>query len=333
MTHRYIVGIDIGGTKTAVVLASMQRLTEPTELGDCFLDKIVFATPIGGDSAKALPMIIDAIDQIIDRNSVARHMMCAIGISCGGPLDSTGGIIKSPPNLYGWNDVPIVELLRDEFDTLVALQNDANACALAEWKFGAGRGTRNMIFLTMGTGMGAGLILDGRLYSGTSDMAGEIGHIRLSSNGPVGYGKAGSFEGFCSGGGIAQLATTMALERLQQGRVVGYCSSLDEMAGITAKSVSEAAALGDEAAIEVYQRVGQYLGKGIAILVDILNPEKVIIGSIFQRSSSLLRQAAQQVLQEEALHSSCSVCSVEPALLGDNLGDFASVSVALAAVE
>src|SRR5690606_15592063 len=136
--------------------------------------------------------------------------LAAIGISCGGPLDSRRGVILSPPNLPGWDRIPVVEVFQQAFKVPVALQNDANAGALAEWLWGAGRGSHNMIFLTFGTGMGAGLILNGQLYSGTNDLAGEVGHIRLAPDGPVGYGKAGSFEGFCSGGGIKQLATDRA---------------------------------------------------------------------------------------------------------------------------
>ena len=118
-----------------------------------------------------------------------------IGISCGGPLDSKKGMIYSPPNLPGWDKCLLQRYLQMKFGVETALQNDANACALAEWLMGAGRGTSNMVFLTFGTGMGGGLILNGRLYSGTNDLGGEVGHIRLAKDGPVGFGKAGSFEG------------------------------------------------------------------------------------------------------------------------------------------
>ena len=109
------------------------------------------------------------------------------------------------------------------------MQNDANAGAIAEWKYGAGKGYNNLIFLTFGTGMGAGLILNGKLYSGTTDLAGEVGHIRLAEMGPVGFGKAGSFEGFCSGGGIAQLAQIKVREKLQMGEKVSFCESIDDL--------------------------------------------------------------------------------------------------------
>lgn len=142
--------------------------------------------------------------------------ICGIGISCGGPLDAERGIIQTPPNLPLWKDVPICAILEQQFCIPTRLQNDANACALAEWRFGAGRGTKNMMFITFGTGFGAGLILNGQLYSGTNGNAGEIGHIRLAEYGPSGYGKIGSYEGFCSGSGIAQIGQTMVREALQR---------------------------------------------------------------------------------------------------------------------
>ncbi len=303
------LGIDIGGTKCAVVLGN--------EKGE-ILKKVRFET-MDKDST---------IEKLID---ISRDMgdFQAIGISCGGPLDSKRGVIMSPPNLVGWDNVTICEILGNEFSVPVYLCNDANACALAEWKFGAGKGSRNMIFLTFGTGLGAGLILDGKLYSGTNDMAGEAGHVRLESFGPVGYGKKGSFEGFCSGGGIAQLGRIFALEKLQRGEKVGFCKDLSELDSITAKSVAESALEGDETAIKVYEACGRQLGRGLSILVDILNPEKIVIGSVFQRSESLLRPYMEQTLEEECLSLSLKVCEILPAELGDSLGDLAALSVAV----
>jgi predicted NBD/HSP70 family sugar kinase len=175
-----------------------------------------------------------------------------IGISCGGPLSSKRGMILSPPNLPGWDNIPVVKMAEERFGKRTLLQNDANACAMAEWKFGAGMGYSNVIFLTFGTGMGAGLILDGRLYSGTTDLAGEVGHLRLSEMGPVGFGKAGSFEGWASGGGIAQLAQIMVRAKLQMGEKVSFCAGLGELHLLTAKVVAEAAYGGDPLAIEIY---------------------------------------------------------------------------------
>ena len=221
-----------------------------------------------------------------------------------------------------------MELIEKRYGVKTAVQNDANACALAEWKYGAGKGYDNVIFLTFGTGMGSGLILDGRLYAGTNDMAGEVGHIRLERTGPVGYGKAGSFEGFCSGGGIAQLARTLALEQLQMGRKVSFCKSMADLDALNAKVVAEAALNGDSLAIEIYAQCGHYLGKALSTLIDILNPEVIILGSIYGRSQALIESSMRSVIKQETLSLSYEVCKIVPAGLGENIGDYAALSVA-----
>ena len=303
-----ITGIDIGGTKCAVVLSD----------GFEILDKVKFET---ADRDSTLEKIFDAVRKLgkTDR----------IGVSCGGPLDSKRGIIMSPPNLPGWDNVRITEMLEKEFGVPAFLRNDADACALAEWKYGAGRGSQNMIFLTCGTGMGAGIILNGKLYSGTCGMAGEIGHVRMRSHGPVGYGKEGSFEGFCSGGGIAQIGRTVATEKLQTGGVTGYCGGYDVLLNITAKSIAMAAGQGDPAALEVYRVFAQMLGEGISVLIDILNPEVIVIGSIFARCENLVRPYMEEVIKREALTHSYEMCRILPAQLGEAVGDYAALSVAL----
>jgi glucokinase len=319
MTDRNrLIGIDIGGTKCAVVWGdSTGRI----------LDKIRFDTQT---SLKGPDAILAEIDQCIE-TFAHRHgqdMLSGIGISCGGPLNSRTGRILGPPNLTGWDDVPIVDDLSRKWNVPVALQNDANACALAEWKYGAGRGTKNMIFLTFGTGMGAGLILDGRLYSGTNDLAGEVGHIRLATEGPVGFGKAGSFEGFCSGGGIARAAVAEIRKARESGRMsmlVGPTASSDHE--ITAKEVFGACEAGDDLAAEIVNSVGYRLGEGLAILIDILNPERIVIGSIFSRSGHLLIPAMEEALDREAIPTARQVCRIVPAELGESLGDVAALSV------
>jgi glucokinase len=199
---------------------------------------------------------------------------------------------------------------------------------LAEWKWGAGQGCRNIIFLTFGTGMGAGLILDGKLYSGTNDLAGEVGHIRLETDGPVGYGKSGSFEGFCSGGGIAQLAQGMALKRIKAGDPSPLCPTLEEVPLLTAEKVGHAAERGDSLALEIYRISAYKLGLTLAILIDILNPERIIIGSIYARQKEIMEPYVMAALQAEALPLAQSNCQVLPAALGDRVGDYASLSVA-----
>lgn len=194
-----LLGFDIGGTKCAITLGS-NNFEDRIDI----VDKEVLQTdkPV----YEMIELLFKTAEELLARQSLLSKDITGIGISCGGPLSSKLGLILSPPNLPGWDNVPTTEMTQKRFNKPVLLQNDANACAIAEWKYGAGRGFNNIIFLTFGTGMGAGLILDGKLYSGTNDLAGEVNHLRLAEIGPVGLGKAGSFEGFCSGGGIAQLA-------------------------------------------------------------------------------------------------------------------------------
>ena len=307
-----LTGIDIGGTKCAVLTGD----------GENIIERISFPTTNVTDTLSAIYAAVEKVG-------------CgdAIGVSCGGPLDSERGVILSPPNLPGWDNIAIVRELTQRFSVPAGLENDANACALAEWRFGAGRGSKNMIFLTCGTGMGAGLILDGRLYRGTSGMAGEIGHVRMERFGPCGYGKAGSFEGFCSGGGIRQIGQTVAREKLQTGQTVGFCQSADDLDRITAKSIAEAAAGGDADAIRVYEICGEKLGQGLSVLIDVLNPEKIVIGSIYERSGALLKTSMEAAIEREALVAARSVCRIVPAELGDSVGDFAAIVVAADALE
>lgn len=313
-----LAGIDIGGTKCAVVLG------RPDGDTIAVLDKARFPTP--PTFTAAMSRIADALADLLARRPQAS--LRAIGISCGGPLDSRAGLILSPPNLPGWDRVDVVGPLAARFGVPVALQNDANACALAEWRWGAGRGARNMIFLTFGTGMGAGLILDGRLYSGTNDLAGEAGHIRLEHEGPLGYGKAGSFEGFCSGGGIAHLGRTRAEQQLAAGQPPAYCPTPADLPGVTAETIALAARQGDPTALEVYRTAGRALGRGLAVLVDILNPQRIVIGSIYARQQALLEPPMLETLRAEALPLALDVCQIVPAGLGERVGDLAALAVA-----
>lgn len=319
-----LAGVDIGGTKCAVCLGRTS--------GDAVevLQKRRFPTP--SSPAAALALFKDSLEDLLGESGL-RGDLKAIGISCGGPLDSRSGLVLSPPNLPNWDRVDVVSPLRVAFAVPTALQNDANACALAEWQWGAGRGFNNLIFLTFGTGMGAGLILDGRLYSGANDMAGEVGHLRLEPDGPVGYGKAGSFEGFCSGGGMAQLARSMAAGQIAAGAPPAFCPTLADLPGVTAAGVAEAAARGDALALAIYALVGRQLGRALAVLVDILNPQCIIIGSIYARQEHLLKDSMLETLRQEALPQSLAVCQVVPAGLGETVGDLASLSVGLLALQ
>ncbi|MCK5758943.1 MAG: ROK family protein, partial [Clostridiales bacterium] len=180
----YLIGIDIGGTKCAVILGKAVNEANPLSEEPIIIDKVKFPTTSNPD--EVIEKFCITTEDILKRNSLTNKEVACIGIKCGGPVDSRNGIILSPPNLIGWDEIHIVEIFEKRFGIKSKLQNDANAGALAEWLYGAGKGCSNMMFITFGTGFGAGLILNGKLYSGTSDMAGEVGHVRLADHGPVG---------------------------------------------------------------------------------------------------------------------------------------------------
>lgn len=317
---KYIVGFDIGGTKCAVLLASVS-IGNGIEI----IDKILFETNASLGYIQAENRLFSSAWEILKRNNLSTSDILAIGVSCGGPLDSKKGLILSPPNLPGWDNIPFAQIITEEFGVPAYIQNDANACALVEWKLGAGKGTKNMIFLTMGTGFGAGIIAEGVLLRGQSDMGGEVGHIRLENDGPMGFGKSGSIEGFCSGGGIARLAVKMTEEMTKKGHIPSWVRDGIPLEQISAKLIADYANKGDEDAIRIYDIVGQKLGKALSIFIDILNPEKIIIGSIFTRSEKLLRASMEKVIEEEALIHSRKVCQVVPAAMSEQLGDYASI--------
>lgn len=318
----YSLGFDIGGTKCAVILGKGELPDNHEEL---ILDKISFPTDVKRGWKVILKEMQDNADILLKRNGITSPAkeLTGIGISCGGPLDSRKGTINCPPNLPDWDNVPICDIFEEHFGIRPFLQNDANACAVAEWKFGSGKGTKNMIFLTFGTGMGAGLIIDGKLYSGTSDMAGEVGHIRLADGGPEGYGKCGSFEGFCSGGGIARLAEMLIAKAKENGEA----SVLFE-GEVSAKTVAIAAKNGDRLARQIYDICAEKLGLGLSILIDILNPEAIVIGSIYSRDKELFDGIINKVIEKEALSYAHKVCKILPATLGNSIGDYAALGLA-----
>lgn len=301
-----IIGLDIGGTKCVVVKASDAGVIERSVRFDT---TTVDAT---------LAWLFAAVAELNPGPSPV------FGVSCGGPLDSTAGLILSPPNLPGWDRIPICSELERRFGGRAFLMNDANAGALAEWRFGAGRGCRNLVFLTYGTGMGSGIICDGRLFDGTNGNAGEVGHVRLSPDGPVGYNKAGSFEGWCSGSGIGRYAQAEARKR--DGKVAFNPGRIEN---ISARLVAEAADAGDALAIEILAESGRRLGQALAILVDILNPEVIVLGSVYRRAQRWLEPHMRPVLEAEALPGSLAVCKVVPTTLGEDIGTWAAIAIAV----
>lgn len=298
------IGLDIGGTKCAVSVGECGQTVSIKE-------RIVFPTA-GKSWRDVLALFAEQIERFQRTYAVER-----IGISCGGPLDSQAGVIQSPPNLPGWDDVPIVAYFSERFHLPVFLQNDANAGALAEWKFGAGKRCRNMVFMTFGTGLGAGLVLNGKLYAGTNDNAGEIGHIRLAPDGPIGYNKAGSAEGFCSGAGIGRLAQIRARER-----------GLELPESFSAKEIFAKMREGDVFCTEIVQESAQHLGEILSFVMDVLNPELIVLGGVFMRNADVLLPLVEPVLVRESLPGARAVCRIVPAEIGESIGDVAALAVA-----
>lgn len=305
-----IIGLDIGGTKCAVVRARDDATIERVER---------FTTT---DVDETLARLYDAVEDVLSDSSQDSDRI--FGVSCGSPLDLKRGLICAPPNLPTWIDVPIVADLERRFGGKAYMMNDATAGALAEWQFGAGRGCDHLLFLTHGTGMGAGIVLNGRVYEGASGEAGELGHWRLAADGPIGVHKAGSFEGFCAGSGIAQLGQQLARER--GGRVAFNPGQIED---ITTHHIADAARAGDADAIEILRVSGDYLGQALAMVIDILNPQLIVLGSLYARCQSLLEPAMRAAIEREALGRIASSCRIEPSALGEEIGNVAAVAVAL----
>ncbi|MDR0854962.1 MAG: ROK family protein [Christensenellaceae bacterium] len=298
---KYLAGIDLGGTKCAAVIAKQN--------GESLSFLCRKEVKTAGKWTEVLDILIGFIKTEAAKYAIT---VSACGISAGGPLDGKRGVILNPPNLMSFENAPVVEYVSAELKCPAALQNDADACALAEWKFGAGRGAENIIFLTFGTGLGAGLILNGKLYTGAKNLAGEVGHIRLEKDGPIGYRKAGSFEGFCSGGGIKQLIKLRLNENFD------------------AKELCFRAEKGDKNAIAVFEEIGDKFGAGLAVLVDILNPEVIVAGSIFTRAYDFIYPSAVRALEREALPNSLDGLQLVAAQLGEKIGDYAAAAIAAA---
>ncbi len=294
-------GIDIGGTKCTVTKA------DPTGRPD---EVRRFQTAGPGETLERIGEAIEALGP--DESPF-------FGISCGSPLDESAGVILSPPNLPGWDKVRICEFLTGRFGGRAWLMNDANAGVLAEWRFGAGRGSDDVVFVTHGTGFGAGIVSGGRLVTGVDGHAGEIGHVRLTEEGPDGYGKSGSVEGWCSGGGIARRAGDLAAR--------GELS--DRWAHADAKAIIEAARAGNAEAMRVVRESARQLGRALAILIDLFNPQTIVLGSLYVRAADLLDKPMREALAGEALPHALKTCSIVPAQLGETLPEHQALAVAM----
>jgi glucokinase len=303
-----IIGLDIGGTKFAILEGTLEgqilaRRQQPTQARRGFED--TFAR------------LCSTVQEALAESQAAGRKVCALSVSIGGPLDIARGIIYSPPHLPGWDAIPLKDLLAQRFGLPAYVEHDGNAGALAEWHFGAGRGLRNLIFLTMGTGLGGGIILNGQLYRGSTDLAGEVGHIRIAPDGPLVYGKRGSWEGYAAGPAFALLARELFPQRW------------GPTGDISTPEIVQLSLAGDADALAVVEHVASYLGQGLAILADILNPQMIVIGSMAVRLGEVLLAPARRAMQAEALPGTYAACRVVPAALGEGIGDIASLCAAV----
>ena len=312
MASNWYIGVDIGGTKIGV-----SRFDVSTS---SIVEVERFPTGIQCDPVDAINRVVGIAGAWIENAGSSPE---AIGVSVGGMYDVHSGCMRHAPHLPLWDGFPIVSSLSEALDAPVFGENDANACALAEWRFGAGRGCDDLIFLTFGTGLGAGLILDGKLHRGKTGLAGEVGAIRVSETGPPVREKPGCLEGFASGAGIAMLA---------KDRQSANPSPLLPQEP-SAKDVAEAARQGDALSLSILEECSHKLGQGLAILIDLLNPERIILGSIFTRCESLLRASIEDSISKEAMPETCKACEIVPAELGESIGDYGAATVAALGIE
>jgi glucokinase len=307
-----ILGIDIGGTKTAVLLGDRQATVSARRQ---------IPTPLDRSATTAVEEIAELARDLL--STLEPGVVTAVGVSIGGPMNSQTGYILGPPHLPGWDDLPLREMLEARLELPVYVEHDARTGALAEWRYGAGTApdgviTDDLVFLTLGTGLGAGIISGGRLLHGRSARTAEAGHWRIAPDGPVMFGKAGSWESYCSGAGIAALAAWRYPHRFRNATVI-------ELAALARQ--------GDVDAGAIFRESSYYLGQGIALLSDLFVPDLVVLGALGVRLGDLLIPGARAAVDAEVLPTVAARCQVVPAVLGERIGDVAALCAALYALE
>ena len=310
-----VLGLDVGGTKLAAGVVApdgrvLSWLSAPTRVEE------------GAD--RVIARHLELGRRAVSDAGVEWSAIASVGIGCGGPLDPVAGIIESPPNLPGWRDVPLVAIVESALDRPAAVDNDATAGALAEYRFGAGRTrrVRHLVYLTISTGIGGGLVLDGRVYRGAAGNAGELGHLTVEYRGrPCGCGRRGCLEAYASGTNIA----ARAREALAAGEAQ---STLRDIPEITARDVAVAAAAGDPVAGVVWDETTAILGSAMANILDVFNPELIVLGGGVTRAGDQLLQPVRQLGLAQAMGPAARSGDIVLAELGDRLGVVAAAAVA-----
>lgn len=316
MVEKLIVGVDLGGTQIRAALADAQgkisqRASQPT-MAEEGLEAV-------------LRRIKGVIRQVLPAD-IAR--VRAIGFAAPGPLDPWKGVIMDAPNLPGWKNVPLKDLMEEEFALPAFVGNDANLAALAEQRFGVGQGIADLIYLTVSTGIGGGVIMDNKLLLGAHGFAAELGHQTIEAHGPrCNCGNIGCLEALAAGPAIARNAK----ELIQSGvatRIADLVSgNLDK---VTAKVVNQAAQEGDPVAIELFRQAGFYIGIGIVNLLHIFNPSLIIIGGSVAKAGDLLFEPIRATVRERAMASYYwEHTPIVPAALGDDVGVLGAVALVL----
>ena len=313
-----VIGIDLGGTKINTALVQ----------GDGVILAQDYRPTLASEGLQpVVERVLDSARQVLAQAGMTGAQVSGVGIGAPGPIDLDTGVLMSPPNLPGWERVPLGQLLEDDLGITTFLENDANAAAWGEHYFGAGRGVEHMIYVTVSTGVGGGLILDGNLYHGANGMAGEIGHIILEPDGPLcGCGSRGCLETLASGTAIARVAR----ERVAQ----GVPTLMDDLAEgvperITAQLVVEAARQGDKEADGILAEAMEYLGIGMANLVNLFNPQLIVIGGGVANIGERLFHPVRRAIERNAFRMAAQVVRVAPAELGGDVGVLGAAAVAL----
>jgi len=308
VNEKPVLAVDIGGTKMLyTVISSDYKIVAEKKRASLAHE--------GPDAV--IGRIFSAIDALLCQYQCEE--LHSISIAFAGIIDFNQGIITHSPNLAGWQNIPLRGIVKDRYNMDTYLINDADAAALAEYHFGAGRGLKDLVYITVSTGIGGGIIIDGRLYMGTSGCAGEVGHMIINAGGgpDCPCGSRGCLEVLASGTAMAR----EAIKRIGQGEK----SVLVEMTGgktgeITAEKIAAAAREGDVLALDVIEHAASYLGMGLANMVNIFNPEMIIIGGGVSKMGDLLFGSAKRLMTEKAFRLPAQAVQVVPAQLGDNVG-------------
>jgi glucokinase len=304
-----VLAVDLGGTKIAAALISPDnRVT----------DRAHSPTLAAEGLQAVLSRIFATVDRLLSQGNATPPQLYGIAIAAAGAIDTGKGLVTSSPNLPGWLDVPLRDMARKRYGVDTCLLNDADAAALAEHRLGVGRGVANLIYLTVSTGIGGGIIVNGELYSGTSGGAGELGHMTIDAGGPeCRCGNRGCLEVFASGKAVAGEAKRR-IKQGEQSRLTDIVSG--DLEAITAEKIALAARDGDRLSREVISRAAGYLGVGMVNLVNIFNPEMIIVGGGLSKMGELLLEPAREVVKQRAFPLCAKAVRIVTAELGDDAG-------------